>query len=64
MTCNPYKGIAASATDLPDAIPFALDHGCDLLVLEGNPGIGSIWQSSRARLIFRCCAMRSASSAS
>jgi glutamate synthase (NADPH) small chain len=40
---QPLQGIAASATDLPDAIPFALDHGCDLLVLEGNPGIGSIW---------------------
>jgi NADPH-dependent glutamate synthase beta subunit-like oxidoreductase len=39
----PLQGLAASTPDLPEAIPFALDHGYDLLVLEGNPGIGSRW---------------------
>jgi NADPH-dependent glutamate synthase beta subunit-like oxidoreductase len=30
------QGIAAGAADLPDAIPFALEQGYDLLLLEGS----------------------------
>jgi glutamate synthase domain-containing protein 2 len=37
------RGIAASADELPEAIPFALEAGYDLLVLEGSPGIEGAW---------------------
>jgi hypothetical protein len=36
-------GIAASAAELPQVIPFALEHGYDLLLLEGNPGVEGAW---------------------
>jgi len=36
-------GLAASATELLDAIPFALECRYDLLVLEGSPGVASGW---------------------
>ncbi len=36
-------GLAASARELPEAIPFALDHELDLLVLEASPPIGDSW---------------------
>jgi glutamate synthase (NADPH) small chain len=37
------KGIAASTRELADAIPFALAHGYDLLLLEGASGIEDAW---------------------
>jgi NADPH-dependent glutamate synthase beta subunit-like oxidoreductase len=36
-------GLAASAPELPAAIPFALDEGYDLLVLEASPRIAGAW---------------------
>ena len=36
-------GLTASRGDLPAAIPFALEQGFDLLVLEGNPGLVERW---------------------
>ncbi|MCI0636373.1 MAG: glutamate synthase-related protein, partial [Actinobacteria bacterium] len=39
----PLQGVAASAADLPEAIPFALEHGFDLLLLEGNGPIDGRW---------------------
>jgi glutamate synthase (NADPH) small chain len=36
-------GLAAGAAELPSAIPFALEHGYDLLVLEGSPRIAGAW---------------------
>lgn len=40
----PVHGIAADAAMLPEAIPFALEHGHELLLLEGNgPLAGGGW---------------------
>jgi hypothetical protein len=40
----PMRGIAAPAAALPEAIPFALEHGFDLLLLEGSgPLAGGGW---------------------
>ncbi|MCC6224794.1 MAG: alpha-hydroxy-acid oxidizing protein, partial [Microthrixaceae bacterium] len=36
-------GIACATAGLPEAIPFALEHGYDLLLLEGNSAIESAW---------------------
>jgi NADPH-dependent glutamate synthase beta subunit-like oxidoreductase len=36
-------GISATTTELPDAIPHALEAGYDLLVLEGSPPVGDAW---------------------
>jgi hypothetical protein len=36
-------GIAAPAAVLADAIPFALERGLDLLLLEGSGPVGSTW---------------------
>jgi hypothetical protein len=36
-------GIASARADLPQAIPFALEHGLDLLVLEANPPLAGTW---------------------
>ncbi len=36
-------GVAASAVELPEAIPFALEHGYDLLLLEASPRIAAQW---------------------
>jgi NADPH-dependent glutamate synthase beta subunit-like oxidoreductase len=40
---RPLQGIAAAAADLPEAIPFALEAGYDLLVLEGSSPVGGAW---------------------
>ena len=40
---RPLRGVSATTGDLPDAIPFALDAGCDLVVLEGSPPVGGAW---------------------
>jgi glutamate synthase (NADPH) large chain len=34
--------LAASAAALPEALPYALEHGFDLFVLDGSPGLGSL----------------------
>lgn len=36
-------GVAAAGPELRDAIPFALEHGYDLLLVEGNAGIEDAW---------------------
>ncbi len=36
-------GLAAAAADLPRAIPFALEHGLDMIVLEGCPPVAGAW---------------------
>jgi NADPH-dependent glutamate synthase beta subunit-like oxidoreductase len=36
-------GIAAAAPDLAVAIPYALDRGFDVLLLEGSPGVAGAW---------------------
>ncbi len=40
---RPLQGIAAAAAELPEAIPFALEAGYDLLVLEGSGPIAGAW---------------------
>jgi hypothetical protein len=40
---NQLIGLAAAAAELEEAIPFALEHGLDLLLLEGNPRVGDTW---------------------
>ncbi len=39
----PLQGLAAPTADLAEAIPFALERGYDLLVLEGSPLTASAW---------------------
>ena len=36
-------GVSSSRADLAAAIPFALDQGLDLLVLEANPPLAGAW---------------------
>jgi NADPH-dependent glutamate synthase beta subunit-like oxidoreductase len=36
-------GLAVSTSELLDAIPFALEQGYDLLVLEGSPRVAATW---------------------
>ena len=36
-------GLVASSADLEKAIPFALEHGLEMLVLDGSSGIGGQW---------------------
>jgi len=36
-------GVAATATELPAAIPFALEQGYDLLLLDASPRISDSW---------------------
>jgi hypothetical protein len=36
-------GLSATTADLPDAIPFALDAGYDLLLLEGSAPVAGSW---------------------
>ncbi|MGZ8687274.1 MAG: FAD-dependent oxidoreductase, partial [Gaiellaceae bacterium] len=40
---NQLLGLTAGAADLSQAIPFALEHGLDLLVLEGNGPLTGRW---------------------
>jgi glutamate synthase (NADPH) small chain len=40
---NQLVGLTAGAADLERAIPFALEHGLDVLVLEGNGPVGGRW---------------------
>jgi hypothetical protein len=40
---NQLVGLAASAAELPEAIPFALEHGLDLLLLEGSTPLAGAW---------------------
>jgi hypothetical protein len=40
---NQLVGLAAAAAELEDAIPFALEHGLDLLLLEGSPRVTDAW---------------------
>jgi len=40
---RPLQGIAAAAAELPEAIPFALEAGYDLLVLEGSGPLAGAW---------------------
>jgi NADPH-dependent glutamate synthase beta subunit-like oxidoreductase len=40
---NQLAGLTASVDELEDAIPFALEHGLDLLVLEANPRLAGAW---------------------
>ncbi len=37
------RGLAVSSAELPEAIPFALEQGLDLLLLEGNPRVAGAW---------------------
>ena len=39
----PLQGLAAAAGDLPEAIPFALEAGFDLLLLEGAGPVAGAW---------------------
>jgi NADPH-dependent glutamate synthase beta subunit-like oxidoreductase len=39
----PLQGLSAAAADLPEAIPFALEAGFDLLLLEGSGPVASAW---------------------
>jgi NADPH-dependent glutamate synthase beta subunit-like oxidoreductase len=36
-------GLVARATDLAKAVPFALDHGLDMMLLDGSSGIAGQW---------------------
>jgi NADPH-dependent glutamate synthase beta subunit-like oxidoreductase len=36
-------GLSATTADLPEAIPFALEAGYDLLLLEGSPPVAGSW---------------------
>ena len=36
-------GLVAKSSDLEQAIPFALEHGFDLMLLDGTPGITLAW---------------------
>ncbi len=40
---NQLLGLCVAAAALPEAIPYALDSGFDLLVLDGTPGIELPW---------------------
>lgn len=38
-----FTGLVARATDLEAAIPFALEHGIEMMVLDGSSGLGNAW---------------------
>jgi len=38
-----FIGIAASVKTLRDAIPYALDSNCDVLLLDGTQGLAATW---------------------
>lgn len=41
-------GLVAKSGELEKAIPFALEHGFDMMLLDGSSGIGGAWPEFRA----------------